>query len=196
MDPNEILKKLRTWAGEGYDAGDAHYAAEDFTALDDWLRNGGFLPEAWDRRAQPTTKIPPAGENAHVDQMLHDVFVTALEGGINYWASVNSYHWTTNGELDGKDLTGFHAVIEDADPGTNDDFATPLTIDRNTIAEGFGRLTTGPVKFMPEPQRHMFLAMLHARLAGFDEYHIDIDYDAGDADNLVQVGLFGEVVYG
>jgi len=57
MDPNETIKRLRSWAanrlekadnieGNAPDGNDAE-AAEPFAALDTWLTRGGFLPEAW-----------------------------------------------------------------------------------------------------------------------------------------------------
>lgn len=53
MDPNETLRTAQLAAkrvlNDGADAADAHQLAEAFDALDSWLRNGGFLPEQWQR---------------------------------------------------------------------------------------------------------------------------------------------------
>jgi len=60
MDPNATLAKMRQLANmilsdEGglEDAGDLEDAARDLAehveALDGWLRQGGFLPKAWER---------------------------------------------------------------------------------------------------------------------------------------------------
>ena len=60
MDPNATLAKMRQLANmilsdEGglEDVGDledaAHDLAEHVEALDGWLRQGGFLPKAWER---------------------------------------------------------------------------------------------------------------------------------------------------
>ena len=43
MDPNETLHLMRTSA----DKGDWESVAEHADALDRWLSEGGFLPEAW-----------------------------------------------------------------------------------------------------------------------------------------------------
>jgi len=56
MDPNETLRRLRAllegrrliMAGNTVDwEASLEYAAELFTALDESLRNDGFLPDAW-----------------------------------------------------------------------------------------------------------------------------------------------------
>jgi hypothetical protein len=70
MDPNAALEMVRTlgaMAGRGKPNGfsgtDAEYAeqlatelAGQFSALDEWLGNGGFLPDAWlANRFQPVS---------------------------------------------------------------------------------------------------------------------------------------------
>lgn len=50
MDPNEALKQAREAVARlkrGNEIDDAIDLAEAFEALDMWLTNGGFLPEAW-----------------------------------------------------------------------------------------------------------------------------------------------------
>jgi len=53
MDPNVTLRQLRAavsdMAGDEFefDASAVGDAAELFEALDEWLSNGGFLPEDW-----------------------------------------------------------------------------------------------------------------------------------------------------
>lgn len=42
MDPNATLNALRELL-----AGDDGEVAETFAALDEWLSNGGFLPDDW-----------------------------------------------------------------------------------------------------------------------------------------------------
>lgn len=137
--------------------------------------------------------IPPAGTSRPIDDMLHTAFVVAVEGGINYWVDrIDGYHW--QGEDGEPDLAGFTATLSFEDPYAAGQLERQ--VDRDVIAEGFIRLAQGPCEYMPERQRHMFLALLHARLAGFDDNRVDIDYDAGEADNLVQVALFGKVIFG
>lgn len=57
MDPDEALRLAREAAGEIENADDdgtlegsqVGQLVEAFTALDEWLTKGGFLPDAWKR---------------------------------------------------------------------------------------------------------------------------------------------------
>ena len=119
------------------------------------------------------------------DQLYFDLFVTALEGGIQYWASVLAYRWrlprvegADPAAERGEDLNGFRAIVVDAD-----DSGDRHTIDRAVIARGFNlaKARDGEVG---------------KRFRTADRDPEDSDFDADDADLVVQLGLFGEVVYG
>ncbi|MFM1966787.1 MAG: hypothetical protein RL134_2512, partial [Actinomycetota bacterium] len=77
---------------------------------------------------QPEPIVP---DEPLLDRVLHDVFVTAMEGGIGYWSGCSSYRWSLDGgEVD--DLTGFRAVIHDhVMPGP------AITINRDVILRGY-----------------------------------------------------------
>lgn len=110
------------------------------------------------------------------DQLLLDLFTTAIEGGINYWAEVESYHYLKDGK---DDVLGFHAVIDEIEAGCR------YTVDRSVIDMGLRRARRTPgIHFSTEPPPVVVT----------DD--TDWDFDAGDADMIVQLGLFGEVVYG
>jgi len=53
MDPNETLKKLRKLFAdvdpEVWDSQEFERARDLFQALDEWIVNGGFLPDGWKR---------------------------------------------------------------------------------------------------------------------------------------------------
>lgn len=200
MDPNETLKELLhdTWLLSNLEVSDGiddslveltTRVANHTAALNDWLSKGGFLPDAW---RQPL--VPAFGVNPIVDELLWTVFVVALEGGITYWAVSNSYHFENdNGTIGGaEDHEGFYSDIVDADPDAGSDNFPPTRIDRTVIARAFERMAAGPIEYMPDGQRHKFLAQLHAALGGRTP---DFDFDAGDADNAVQVGVLGSVVF-
>lgn len=144
-------------------------------------------------------------------QFLHDVFVTAIEGGINYWATVEDYHWTNGDEdsLDRKDIDGFYATVyEMAD---EDGEGSPsgravrwcpyyvngelLRIDANVIARGI-RLFIDEVKGEGGgeklPYDHYWWQFVEAN----DTNGRDGDYDAIVAEQVVQYGLFGKAIYG
>ena len=114
-------------------------------------------------------------------QTLHYLFTTALEGGIGYWSVCTKYHWRLlpSGEYD---LDGFFATVEETE------VRAPVAhrIDADTILRG--------LLYFAQPgegYRHV-RQVARAVLLGDDE----VDYDADDADAIVQAGLFGEVVYG
>lgn len=77
MDPDEALRACREWRDAYDNAPDsiaareaAERLAEHFTALDDWISTGGFLPAAWRPAGAPhpveskryVTNTGPLGE--------------------------------------------------------------------------------------------------------------------------------------
>jgi hypothetical protein len=125
------------------------------------------------------------------DQILFDVFTTALEGGINYWAGVVEYNiWLkddagTTSLPHNEDLKGFFAIIID----NEDEDEKLIAIDRELVFEGLVACATKDVKHLGSHAQKV------ARLLLLSDNE-DVDFDASDADQIVQVGLFGEVVYG
>jgi hypothetical protein len=117
-------------------------------------------------------------------QFVHDVFVTALEGSIDYWAEILKYHWGIK-EKDGNyrdDLDGFFAEVVPRDEPDSE-----LRIDKTTILDGVAQIIDDNIRISPDRMEKIREA---ARLndAG--------DIDADLADCIVQAGLFGEIVYG
>jgi hypothetical protein len=125
-----------------------------------------------------------------MDQLLLDLFTTAMDGGIRYWAERTSYHWTNANEdarpseyLAGQDVFGFYADIVDLE-----DDETAYHINRRIMERGYQ------------------YAVEHARCLGWSTArppHMtdtagieDWDYDAGDADMILQLGLWEDVRYG
>lgn len=115
------------------------------------------------------------------DRFLFDLFTTALEGGINYWAEVLSYHWEAPEGDD--DLRGFSAEIIE----TEEDGEPRHRIDRKVIARGYKLATT---KW--RDRIHWSTAKPPVVVKDPAEW----DFDASDADVILQLGLFGETVYG
>lgn len=110
---------------------------------------------------------------------LQDIFTTALEGGVNHWSSCSKYRWENRQPAD------VYAVIHDSE---DDDKEFRVTID--TILLGLQRLISGEAKI------HIAEQAIRRMALGVAVDPEDYDYDAGDADNIVQAGLFNEVVYG
>lgn len=112
----------------------------------------------------------------------HAMFTAAIEGGINYWAEVFRYRWSKGGPDHEADFDGFHAVIAETEGGENH------RIDREVILRGLGRLFAGEYAGLHTSSAARIMSAALGGDAG--------TLDAGDADALVQVGLFGEVVFG
>ena len=131
-------------------------------------------------------------------EFLHDVFVTAIEGGIGYWSECSRYHWENGGGLTDLDLEGFYADITDTE-----DTDKHYRISRQTISRGVHLITSarGPfydpnganTQCVDVPYLDKGTAMcVWAGSVDNDASEID----AGIADAIVQVCLFGEVRYG
>jgi hypothetical protein len=122
------------------------------------------------------------------NQLLFDIFVTALEGGIGYWSVCSDYHWQNE---DGtEDLDGFYATIQVHDDEEVDEYR----VDADVLRTGLLRCLQGNVERVKYLSKNVrVLAILMSLDVPFTDY---IDYDAGDADQIVQCALFGEVVYG
>jgi len=118
------------------------------------------------------------------DQLYFDLFQTALEGGINHWSQCSMYYWEA--EYGVEDLQGFRADVHPVDSEDDEDWDR-MVIDRRVIARGYTLATTlwrGRVSWSTGKPPVVI------------REDTDWDYDAGDADVIVQLGLFGDVTYG
>ena len=119
-------------------------------------------------------------------KLLHGIFTTALEGGIGYWSECEKYHWSKDKDGETDDLDGFFAVI------TPEEEEKSLRIDIDVIEKGL-TLLADPTKIEAlRVNKSIFKICAVANATGEDEG----DIDAEVADCIVQVGLFGEVIYG
>lgn len=119
-------------------------------------------------------------------EFLSDVLTTAVEGGINYWASVSAYRWDTPNP----DEIGVTVHVDDEDDWPTE--GKRVTLD--TIAHGIAVLKAsgGPSSPGEEyPGSYWKEFLLADRTNGEDG-----DYDAGIADCILQAGLFDKIVYG
>ncbi len=114
------------------------------------------------------------------DQLYADIFTTACEGGINYWAEVHAYCWLKD---DGsEELFDFFAEIECIE--VEDEYK--YILDRDVIGSGYKKAC------LEFPHYSWSTAPPPVTV---DE-DTDWDFDAGDADMIVQIGLFGDVLFG
>lgn len=138
-------------------------------------------------------------------QMLTDVFTTALEGGIGYWSVCEEYSWDT--------------VPAERYATIRDDEGTRHRVDLYTVQEGLIearrliRLAQDAVDrnlptavSVPKPGSEFFDVCERASIllsgrpcseeALVQFYEAESMFDATAADIVVQLGLFGSVVYG
>lgn len=147
---------------------------------------------------------------------LADLVTCALEGGISYWAIADEYKWcgvNRDGtgwfskedqlaNLDEDGTANAWALVMDseeyhelASQGKEDDMHW-LRVDKTTIKKGIEtmiRIKWFEVTYDEKQgwiQDHTRL--WNAILSDGD----DGDYDANDADSIVQFGLFGKLIYG
>jgi hypothetical protein len=110
------------------------------------------------------------------DQQCDDIITTAIEGGLNYWAGVTAYRWE-----DQPAEVGTVAMIVD-----NEDEAHPeFVVDREVVRKGWALLYTA---------EWLHLFNHYGEINLFEDGEIDVD--ANGADNIVQLGVFGTVIYG
>ncbi len=112
------------------------------------------------------------------ERNLTDLFVTAIEGGVNYWARVTEYRWNRPyGER--------YAVLVDMEDGTE------YRLTPADMAKGLRRWH----KAMPTRKTAcgVALAKLVRTMNGED---FGFGFDAIDADCVAQYALLNELVYG
>lgn len=117
--------------------------------------------------------------------LLHDVLVTAVEGGISHWAAVEACTMTehpTEGE--------WYEHLEVRDRYESDSKRFNLNVE--TVLIGFRRLLEmNQHELAKAYTNERFQGRMLAAIVEQDAGNID----ASDADDLVQLGLFGKLVY-
>lgn len=133
------------------------------------------------------------------DEFLQDVMITACEGGIGYWSQL----WPKNEGDKCYDYDRPWQYIQEFDEDNDDDYdlvAVMLgidpkpgftgpghVIDHDVIKRGISTILSGSVSISRDIAKDIRIAA--------DE--IDAGYiDTEAADCIVQVGLFGKIVYG
>ena len=130
-----------------------------------------------------------------LDELYYYTFISAMEGGVNYWADIKSYKASSFPET--KDQwTKFSAVIVDAEGGYGDEENNPhfvkskggFIVNRAIMSSGMRRVASGKMNVAPSYAQRFAEVLRNPDLAG--------NLDDSDADIAVQAGLFGEVIYG
>lgn len=133
----------------------------------------------------------PMSETA---KFLSDVLITAVEGGIGYWSVVGNYRtgidWSKDTGEEREDTRRPASVeVYEMDEDAGGYKSTGVPVSNKEIAKAF-KLIMGKdeIKYCDRNWRKRMAAAYWAKDA--------CDLDAGDADAVVQIALFGEVVYG
>jgi hypothetical protein len=116
-------------------------------------------------------------------QFLADIFTTALEGGIDYWACASEYHWQKDGQAD---FDNFYAIVSDCEG--EDAIPDNSRIDREVIVKGINKIVNDNTVKINSDLRQLI------REANRDNDASNIDADGADC--IVQIGLLGELVFG
>lgn len=117
------------------------------------------------------------------EEAYEDILVTAVEGGINYWCSV--VRW------DGSKAVGYEIEASEDKPVKHTITVATVRKGINILAKGGGYdAPYGQPKETPQWWKDKWREAYEGCAT------LDWDYDAADADVIVQVGLYGEVVYG
>jgi hypothetical protein len=123
------------------------------------------------------------------DQFIYDIFVTAIEGGVNYWCDVNNYKCMLNGE----DLIyDFYADLRDPD------YDVTYVVNRDFVLKAYELASNSEWA-----ERSIWSCGFPPKAEDFEKpprYEFDLDqpwdFDAGDADIIIQLGLFSDIVFG
>jgi len=99
------------------------------------------------------------------EERMSEVFITACEGGINYWAQVDEYDYAAGTAV---------LTFEDEHGKT----------DRRYVTSGVVMVAAGLQR-----------AAEHGMTDIVDRCHSG-DYDAADADAIIQLAVFDDVIYG
>lgn len=125
------------------------------------------------------------------ETFLAEIGTTAAEGGINYWCHVENYQWFLP-DIEGGELcpgpNGGGNVSYDITPVDEliDDF-TRKHIDLDVVARGWRRLLSDHVDGKMK-------TLLNECDRANDDVHSIID--ALIADEVIQLGVLGELLYG
>lgn len=135
--------------------------------------------------------------SAERKQFLHDIIAHALEGGVGYWSVADDI---VRGD---PDADFYRSVVlycseggkEPVDCGNGtDDVCKGHRVDIEVVAKGLGLGTVSREVGEEKNIGWHYNNRKHVILANRENDAGEID--AGDADCIVQLGIFGEVVYG
>ena len=121
--------------------------------------------------------------SAEREQFLADIITTAVEGGINYWAAVSSYHWSFEEPATTK------VTVHEMDDDEMDYKEVGVRVDIGCIAGAISKIIDRNVELhLHESYRQSIAEASSANDTG--------ELDSIFADIIVQVAVLGDVIYG
>lgn len=137
-------------------------------------------------------------KSAERTQFLHDIMITGLEGGVGYWSVADEIVRHEDDDLWYRSYTlycseGGKQALECGNG--KDDPCKGHKVTPDLIARGLGLATSkrpenpdkDPTGWHYENRKHVILA---------NRENDGGEIDAEDADSIIQLGIFGQVVFG
>ena len=131
-----------------------------------------------------TAAYPGQGLEDTREGFLDDIIITAVEGGINYWALVTKYKHPEGGPAS--------VIIHETTPSTSGKPVVVKPITRLEIEAAIARILDLSVSDETLGLHASRRDLIRQASAHNDAGNIDAD----EADNIMQIAVFGEVVYG
>ena len=122
------------------------------------------------------------------EQLIRDIIITACEGGIGYWSQLEAYNGPAIDE--GAEGSLPLRIREIEEEGIFDE----PTIYGPWRELGIPEVVKGLELMIKERPDWGCTKRMVESLANYDSGNFD--FDADDADNVIQYALFGEMVYG
>lgn len=144
---------------------------------------------------------PPAPVTPR-QELLRDIVITAVEGGIGYWSSCARYRWSRKIKGDPDDMllfpevelvaaespSDFDELLPDVPiVGTHPHWGRIVKLTPELIERAIAKIKDEPAIFNKTTRRNVIVADIDNDCS---------DIDAEDADCIVQVALFGKIVFG
>jgi hypothetical protein len=142
------------------------------------------------------TNNTATADSTKLDELYYYTFLSAIEGGINYWARVPRYSFEKDGKDDFKGFSANIQVTEFSEDETDPRLAVvkkgeavgkAYKVSRSTISKGMRLVASGKTNVASS-----YVSRFAEALRNPD----DADLDALDADIAVQAGIFKEVIFG
>lgn len=111
------------------------------------------------------------------NRLAESIIIDGVELSIGYWAKIRAYEHTQR----------VQATIDEY--GDDNKVLSSHILNVDTVNKAFETLKAGKVEGLNEKYRARLLGQMY--LSGEDA-----DLDSDDADNIIQIGLFGKIVYG